>query len=203
MSGDSPTIQLQHHFLIAMPGLEDPVFGKSLVYVCDHGSHGALGLIVNKPADVDLKALFDKLDMPLQREDLMQSPVYVGGPVQTERGFVLHPTMHAASMTPDELDHGPTYGATMRVTPEVEMTTSRDVLESLAEGKGPAQVLVCLGYSAWGAGQLESELGENAWLTVPADPRILFDVAPAARYNAALKLLGLEPWMLSSQSGRA
>lgn len=191
-----------------MPGLEDPLFARSLVYLCDYSSNGALGLIVNKPGEVDLKTLLGKLDLPLQRTDLQQAPVYMGGPVHTDRGFVLHSAMtpqpdNSTGEASESSEPASIYGSTMRVTPEVEMTTSRDVLESLSEGKGPSCVMVCLGYSAWAPGQLESEITENSWLTVKADARILFETPPEERYASALRLLGLEPWMLSSQAGHA
>lgn len=165
MSGDSAPINLTNHFLIAMPGLDDAIFGKSVVYVCEHSPRGALGLVINKPADMKMSVLFDKVDLPLKREDLTQSPVFQGGPVQTERGFVLHEALYTA---PDNKDE-PLYASTMTIPGGLEMTTSKDVLEALSSGAGPRRVLVTLGYASWGEGQLETELGENSWLTVDAD----------------------------------
>ena len=204
-SGDSAPINLTHHFLIAMPGLEDAIFGKSVVYVCEHTPRGALGLVINKPSDINLKTLFDKVELPLQRPDLSDAPVFQGGPVQTERGFVLHEPIIvpvAAADRSEGKDESP-YASTMVIPGGLEMTTSKDVLEALASGAGPRRVLVSLGYSAWGEGQLETELGENAWLTVDADPAIIFDTPVAQRYERALGLLGLQSWMLSSQAGHA
>jgi len=210
MSADFASTQLSHHFLIAMPGLEDPTFAKSVVYVCEHSERGAMGLIINKPGDLSLKHLFDKVELPLHRQDLLQSNVLHGGPVQTERGFVLHDPMlekdsvdsenssAEAAATPNSI-----YASTLSVPGGLAMTTSKDVLEALANGSGPQRVVVTLGYASWGEGQLESEIGENSWLTVPADPAVIFDTPIEQRYDKALGLLGLQAWMLSSEAGHA
>lgn len=199
MSDDSAPINLTHHFLIAMPGLEDEAFSRSVVYLCEHSSRGALGLVINKPSDINLKNLFDKVDLPLRRDDLSHAPVFQGGPVQTERGFVLHEPMFASDAQPSES----VYASTMVIPGGLEMTTSRDVLEALSTGAGPRKVLVSLGYSAWGQGQLESELSDNSWLTVSADLAVIFDTPVEQRYAKALMLLGLEAWMLSPEAGHA
>ena len=199
MPADSAPINLTNHFLIAMPGLQDELFGRSVVYLCEHSQHGALGLVINKPCDISLKNLFDKVDLPLSRKDLTEAPVFYGGPVQTERGFVLHEATFAAAEQPPE----PVYSNTMSIAGGLEMTTSRDVLEAISTGGGPRKVLISLGYSAWGEGQLESELMENSWLTVAADQRLIFDTPVAQRYAQALQLLGLEAWMLSPDAGHA
>ncbi|ALK92938.1 YqgE/AlgH family protein [Limnohabitans sp. 103DPR2] len=210
MSADFASTQLSHHFLIAMPGLEDPTFAKSVVYVCEHSERGAMGLIINKPGDLSLKHLFEKVELPLHRQDLLQSNVLHGGPVQTERGFVLHdPVLEKDSVdsensnteavaTPNSI-----YASTLSVPGGLAMTTSKDVLEALANGSGPQRVVVTLGYASWGEGQLESEIGENSWLTVPADPAVIFDTPIEQRYDKALSLLGLQAWMLSSEAGHA
>jgi putative transcriptional regulator len=199
MSGDSAPINLTNHFLIAMPGLEDDLFSKSVVYVCEHTPRGALGLVINKPADIKMTALFGKVDLPLQRQDLTESPVFQGGPVQVERGFVLHDSMFTAADRPEQ----PLYASSMTIPGGLEMTTSKDVLEALSNGSGPRKVLVSLGYSAWGEGQLETELGENSWLTVDADQAVIFDTPVEQRYDKALALLGLQAWMISTQVGHA
>jgi len=199
MSGDSAPINLTNHFLIAMPGLEDAIFSKSVVYVCEHTARGALGLVINKPAELKMEALFGKIDLPLKRQDLSDKPVFQGGPVQIERGFVLHEPIFAAGDKPEQ----PLYASTMSIPGGLEMTTSKDVLEALSSGSGPRRVLVSLGYSAWGEGQLESELGENSWLTVDADQSVIFDTPVEERYDKALALLGLQAWMISSQVGHA
>ena len=192
-------MNLTNHFLIAMPGLEDASFSRSVVYVCEHSERGALGLVINKPSDINLKVLFDKVELPLARADLMSAPVFQGGPVQVDRGFVLHEATFAQQDKPGE----PVYASTMCIPGGLEMTTSKDVLEALSTGAGPRKVLVSLGYSAWGEGQLESELGENSWLTVDADIAVIFDTPVEQRYDKALGLLGLQVWMLSPQAGHA
>jgi putative transcriptional regulator len=158
-----------------------------------------LGLVINKPSEIDLKGLFDKVELPLTRPDLQKTPVFFGGPVQTERGFVLHEATFADDAKPEH----PVYASTMVIPGGLEMTTSRDVLEAISTGSGPRKVLISLGYAAWGEGQLESELGENSWLTVEADIRLIFETPVAQRYAQALKLLGLESWMLSPDAGHA
>ena len=200
MSGDSAPFNLTNHFLIAMPGLEDALFSKSVVYVCEHNSKGALGLVINKPADMDLKALFEKIDLPMQRSDLQGNRVFQGGPVQTERGFVLH---EATDVSGADDTKASLYASTMTIPGGLEMTTSKDVLEAIASGSGPRKVLVSLGYSAWAGGQLETELGENSWITVDADQAIIFDTPVEQRYDKALALLGLQAWMISTQAGHA
>ena len=210
MSADFASTQLSHHFLIAMPGLEDPTFAKSVVYVCEHSERGAMGLIINKPGDLSLKHLFDKVELPLHRQDLLQSNVLHGGPVQTERGFVLHDPMLEKDSVDSEISNteavatpNSIYASTLSVPGGLAMTTSKDVLEALANGSGPQRVVVTLGYASWGEGQLESEIGENSWLTVPADPSVIFDTPIEQRYDKALSLLGLQAWMLSSEAGHA
>ncbi len=208
MTLDSAPMNLTHHFLIAMPGLEDEAFAGSVVYLCEHSERGALGLVINKPSDINLKTLFDKVELPLLRTDLTESVVFQGGPVQTERGFVLHEAVLAiddSNAVPDAIlsDVESIYASTMTIPGGLEMTTSRDVLEALSTGNGPRRVLVTLGYSAWGEGQLEAELGENSWLTVEADLGVLFDTPYEERYDKALMLLGLQSWMLSPEAGHA
>jgi putative transcriptional regulator len=217
-----------------MPGLEDAAFAKSVVYVCEHSERGALGLVINKPSDLSMQSLFEKVDLSLHREDLMNAPVLQGGPVHTERGFVLHDAMviprtqdpapaeggiqlnAAEQEAKDEAqalsevsegssatDNESVYASTMTIPGGLEMTTSKDVLEALSIGAGPKRVLISLGYSAWGEGQLESELAENSWLTVGADTSVIFDTPVEQRYERAMKLLGLEPWMLSNEVGHS
>ena len=195
MSHDPSLINLTHHFLIAMPALEDETFAKGVVYMCEHTERGALGLVINRPSDILLKGLFEKVDLALRREDLVDTPVFQGGPVQTERGFVLHEPMIPGAEA--------VYASTMTIPGGLEMTTSKDVLEALSTGAGPRKVFVSLGYSAWGEGQLESEIGDNSWLTVPADLGVIFDTPVADRYDQALLLLGLQSWMLSPVAGHA
>jgi len=193
-----------------MPGLQDQSFSRSVVYLCEHSERGALGLIINKPADIKLSGLFEKVELHLDRPDLSDAPVFHGGPVQTERGFVLHEPMRPApaaggddAKTGEGEDEPTVYASTLTIPGGLEMTTSKDVLEAMATGAGPRKVLVTLGYSAWDEGQLESEIAENSWLTVMADPAVIFDTPVEQRYDKALSLLGLEAWKLSPEAGHA
>jgi putative transcriptional regulator len=195
MSADSASINLTNHFLIAMPGLSDELFGRSVVFMCEHSERGALGLVINKPSDILLPRLFEKVDLPMGRDDLATLPVFQGGPVQTERGFVLHEAVSGEGES--------VYASTLSIPGGLEMTTSKDVLEAMASGAGPRRVFVSLGYASWGQGQLESEITENSWLTVEADPSLIFDAPVAERYERAMGLLGLQPWMLSPDAGHA
>ena len=192
MSTDSASIALTHHFLIAMPGLEDAVFARSVVYLCEHSERGAMGLIINREADIDMPALFSKLELPLGREDLRKDLVFKGGPVQTDRGFVLHRR--------EARWH---WQSTLHLTDEISLTTSRDILDALAAGEGPEHAVIALGYAGWGAGQLEDELSRNGWLTVDADPAIIFDTPAEQRYQRALSLLGIDPAFLAQEAGHA
>lgn len=196
MSADSASINLTNHFLIAMPGLSDELFGRSVVFMCEHSERGALGLVINKPSDILLPGLFEKVDLPMGRADLALLPVFQGGPVQTERGFVLHEAIEGG-------EGESVYASTLSIPGGLEMTTSKDVLEAMSSGAGPRKVFVTLGYASWGKGQLESEITENSWLTVEADPSLIFDAPVEQRYERAMALLGLQPWMLSPDAGHS
>ncbi|MDC8784180.1 YqgE/AlgH family protein [Roseateles koreensis] len=187
-------IDLANQFLIAMPGMADEAFAGSVVYMCEHNEKGALGLVINKPIALTLGSLFEKVELSPPQDALAQTPVFYGGPVQTERGFVLHEPLD---------EKGGHYNATLTVPGGLEMTTSRDVLEALSNGAGPRRILVTLGYSGWAAGQLEEEIGRNGWLTVDASPEIIFDTPIELRYERALGLLGVDPRMLSQEAGHA
>ena len=192
--GEKPTINLTNQFLIAMPSMADGNFAGAVVYMCEHTENGALGLVINRPIDIKLKNLFDKVDLHLNRDDLSERPVYFGGPVQTERGFVLHESLG---------DDGGHYSSTLKIPGGLEMTTSRDVLEALSHGAGPKKVFITLGYSGWSAGQLEEEISRNGWLTVDAASDIIFDTPVEQRYDKALSLLGVERSFLMSEAGHA
>lgn len=189
-----PGLNLADHFLIAMPSMLDPVFGGTVVYLCEHNAEGALGVIINKATDMTMDVLFERIELKLEisanRAPIDNRPVMFGGPVQVERGFVLH-TPHGA------------YSSSMQVADEIALTTSKDVLEAVALGRGPQRLLVSLGCSGWSAGQLEEEIVRNGWLTVRADPAIIFDVPIEERFAAAMKLLGIDPMMLTGQAGHA
>ena len=197
MSKDSAAINLTNHFLIAMPAMEDDMFGRSVVYMCEHSDKGALGLVVNKPSGIRIANLFDKVELPLNRADLAEQPVFQGGPVQTERGFVLHDAVG------DVGAQEPVYASTLSIPGGLEMTTSRDVLEAVSQGQGPQQLLVTLGCAGWSAGQLEEEILRNGWLTVPADPAIIFETPIESRFVAAMNLLGIDPNRLTGEAGHA
>ncbi|HZP86315.1 MAG TPA: YqgE/AlgH family protein [Burkholderiales bacterium] len=184
------SVNLTHHFLIAMPNMADPNFARSLTYICEHNAQGALGVVVNRPIEMTLSALFDQVDIPLHDEKWAEVPVYFGGPVQVDRGFVLHKPAG-------------TWQSTLSVTAEVGLTTSKDILEAVAAGRGPDKILVSLGYAGWAPGQIEEELGQNAWLTVPADVYVLFDLPPEQRFDAAMRLLGVDVTRLSDSAGHA
>jgi putative transcriptional regulator len=189
-------IDLTHHFLIAMPGMADDTFAGTVVYLCEHTERGALGLVINKPIDIKLKNLFEKVELRVPGHELGEQPVFFGGPVQTERGFVLHDKLVADG------EDSP-YSSTMAVPGGLAMTTSKDVLEAMSEGAGPRRVLITLGCSGWQAGQLEEEIGRNGWLTVDADPAVIFDTPIEQRYDRAVSLLGFDPRMLSQEAGHA
>ena len=184
------SFSLTNHFLIAMPAMADPYFAKSLVFIAEHNDQGALGVIVNRPIEMNLGALFSKIEVPPASERVAGMPVFFGGPVQPDRGFVLHRPLGS-------------WQSTLVVNPEIGLTTSRDVLQSVARVGQPSDMVITLGYSGWGAGQLEQELAQNAWLTVPADPRILFELPYAERWPSALESLGIDLTNLAGQAGHA
>ncbi|MGB5080563.1 MAG: YqgE/AlgH family protein [Burkholderiales bacterium] len=183
-------VDLTNHFLIAMPNMADPYFARTLTFICEHDDQGALGVVVNRPIEMTLGALYDRLSLPLTSQILLNEPVYFGGPVQTDRGFVLHRPLGK-------------WQATLSVHDSVGLTTSKDILEAAGQGAGPQRMLVTLGYSGWAAGQLESEIGQNAWLTVEANEAIIFDTPSEERLPAAMKLLGVDFAKLSEEAGHA
>ncbi len=185
-SRQSPN-SLRNQFLIASPYLQDPRFHGAVIYLCEHSDEGALGLTINQPLDIQLGEILEQLDM---NGDELDVPVYGGGPVQPERGFVLHTPNHQ-------------WQSTAEVTDQIWLTTSRDVLSDIGAGEGPEKYLVCLGYAGWSEGQLEEELASNAWLTCPATTEILFDTDYAERYQAVLKAIGVDINQLSEFIGHA
>lgn len=185
-----PSINLTDHFLIAMPAMVDTFFSKTLVYIAEHNDQGALGVIVNRPIDMSLATLFAKIDIALEVESFGELPVFFGGPVQTDRGFVLHRPVGE-------------WQSTLAVNQHVGLTSSRDVLQAVAHAGQPRDVMVTLGYSGWSAGQLEDELAQNAWLTVAADPHILFDLPYEDRLASAMETLGVNFANLAEVAGHA
>ena len=173
-----------------MPNMVDPYFAKSLTFICEHNDQGALGVVVNRPIDLSLHALFERINLKLEADQLHDIPVYFGGPVQTDRGFVLHQPVGE-------------WHSTLNVRDTLGLTTSKDILEAVGKGNGPAKMLVTLGYSGWAAGQLEHELGQNAWLTVEAGEQIIFDLPAEEKLPAAMELLGIDFARLSEDTGHA
>ena len=183
-------VNLTDHFLIAMPAMTDPYFAKSLTYVCEHSEQGALGVVINKPIEMTMKMLLDQIGIDLEAEAHAEELVHFGGPVQMDRGFVLHQPVGD-------------WMSTMAVNDSVALTTSKDILEAVGRGQGPYKLLVSLGYAGWAAGQLELELAQNAWLTVPASSAIIFDLPWEQRLPAAMQLLGVDPASLADGVGHA
>ena len=185
-----PSIDLTHHFLIAMPSMVDPNFSRTLTLVCEHNEQGALGVVVNRPIDLTLHALFERLSLELKDSELGGAPIYFGGPVQTDRGFVLH-------------EPSGNWQSTLKVRGDIGLTTSKDILEAVGRGCGPHKLLVTLGYAGWSPGQLEHEISQNAWLTVEAQDEIIFDLPAEERLPAAMELLGVDFARLSDSAGHA
>ncbi|NMF91082.1 YqgE/AlgH family protein [Aromatoleum petrolei] len=181
---------LTHHFLIAMPSMADPNFSRTLTYIAEHNDQGALGIIVNRPIDMTLATLFERVELPLDAAGFADQPVYFGGPVQTDRGFVLHRPAGE-------------WHSTLNVNDEAGLTSSRDILQAIGSTGQPSDVLVTLGYAGWTAGQLEQEIADNAWLTVRADLSIVFDLPPEERLAAAMQKLGIDFTNLSETAGHA
>jgi putative transcriptional regulator len=181
---------LTNQFLIAMPAMDDANFAQSVTLVCEHNDQGALGIVINKALPMNLAEVFDQLGLDSEQSRVARQPVLRGGPVQTDRGFVLH--------TPQG-----NWESSLPFSERVHLTTSRDILDALARGEGPEHAVIALGYAGWGAGQLENEMAQNAWLTVPADERLLFDTPLDERWQAACRLLGVDLLHLSSDAGHA
>ena len=182
---------LANHFLIAVPGMSDPSFSKGVTLLCQHNEDGAMGLMINRLSDFTLGDILSQMNITTENADLGATPVLAGGPVQPERGFVLH--------TRTEQD----WDSSFQISEHLWLTTSRDILIAMAEGKGPNQAVVALGYAGWTAGQLEDELQDDAWLTVPAAPQIVFDTDLDQRWTAAARLIGIDLSLLTRYSGHA
>jgi putative transcriptional regulator len=187
-------LDLTDHFLIAMPNMADPNFSGTVVYIVEHAAKGAMGIVVNRPTELSMVDLLERIDLSVPNESLKQrlsdQRVLLGGPVQNDRGFVVHRPSGA-------------WSSSIRINDQVALTSSKDVLESVAKGTGPDEVVLVLGYAGWGAGQLEAEISQNAWLTVPADTTVLFESKPEDRQSLAFGLLGIDPLLMSSVAGHA
>ena len=185
-AGDS----LRNHFLLAMPSLDEGIFSHSITYICEHGESGAMGIVINQPLELTVAEIFDHLQIKALK-DFDEVPVMAGGPVQIDHGFVLHRAMKAE------------WEASIKVTDEITLTTSRDVLRAIANGSGPEEHLIALGYAGWSSGQLEQELAQNSWLTLPADNDIIFNTPCEQRMSAAAAQLGIDMNLISGQAGHA
>ena len=184
------SMNLTHHFLIAMPAMADPHFSKTLTFICEHNAQGALGIVINRPIEMNLAALLEQVSIPMTGEAFKSVPIHFGGPVQVDRGFVLHTPLGS-------------WQSTLAVSSEIGLTTSKDILQAVARGEGPGKLFVTLGYAGWAPGQLENELAQNAWLTVQAKPEVIFDLPAEKRLPAAMELLGIDFATLSDQAGHA
>jgi putative transcriptional regulator len=181
---------LQDHFLIAMPSMADPNFNETVTYICKHDAEGAFGIVVNRPSDLSLGEMLGQLAIDLADRGIAERPVMHGGPVEPERGFILHRAEH-------------TYEATLVASADIKLTSSPDILAAFGRGTGPEPALVALGYAGWGRGQLEAELGSNTWLTVPASPTIIFETPVEQRWTAALGLPGVDIRRITQYAGHA
>ena len=181
---------MTNQFLIAMPGLIDPNFYRTVTYVCAHSAEGAMGIVINRPSNISLGEVLSQMELEARDPTINEMPVFQGGPVHRDRGFIVYrPLGHWDSM--------------IKVSDTCGIATSRDILEAMCRGKGPENTLVALGYAGWGAGQLEQELAENAWLSGPADENILFNLPAEERWHRAAGLLGVDIDRLSSEAGHA
>ncbi len=181
---------LTNHLLVAMPGLEDPGFSQSVMLVCEHGEKGALGIMLNRPLPMKLSEVLTQMNLAGKDDRVINMPVLRGGPVHPDRGFVLHRP-------------GGQWESSHRISSSIQVTTSRDVLQAMAEGAGPEDAFIALGYAGWEPGQLESEIKQNSWLTVPVDEEVLFRLPYEQRWAAAWRLIGADVTTVVSGAGRA
>ena len=186
----STATSLSNHFLIAMPSLSDPNFHHTTTYLCEHNDEGALGIVINRPMETRLADILDHMEITTEIASVASQPVYMGGPVQNDRGFVLHEPVG-------------NWEATMQITASIGLTSSRDILEAIARGNGPEHSLVSLGYAGWGGGQLEEELAANAWLSGPASSKVVFETPSEQRWAAAAALIGVDLNLISGEAGHA
>jgi putative transcriptional regulator len=184
------TLNLTNQFLIAMPTLEDPNFSRTVTYVCAHNDEGAMGIVINRPLNLELGEVFSQMEMEAVDPAINGRTVYQGGPVHRDRGFIIHRPARD-------------WGSTIHVTDEIAVSTSREILAAISRGEGPGEILVALGYAGWGAGQLEEEMAQNAWLSGPADMEIIFSAPAEERWSRAAARLGIDLFRLSSEVGHA
>ncbi len=184
-----PTTYFNNQFLIAMPGLADPHFSHTVTYVCQHTDEGALGIVINRPTGMKLGDIFKQMGIKSELRQVLNAPIFAGGPVQQERGFVIHPTCEKQ------------WDSSIYTADNITLTSSRDILEAIAVGEGPSQFLIALGYAGWGSGQLEKEMIENAWLNTPSGTAIIFETPVNQRWNAAANQLGIDINRLTAPAG--
>lgn len=191
MSQINEIASLKNHFLIAMPSLTDKYFARSVTFIVEHSDQGAMGIVINQPSTLTFRELIKMSDTKVEVEENMGDTIVVcGGPVNADRGFVLHSSQGG-------------YSSSVQVTSQISLTTSKDVLTELSKNTGPTKSVVALGYAGWEAGQLEQEIQQNAWLTIEADTQILFDTPIRQKWQAAVNKLGVDVWQLTQQSGQA
>ncbi|MCC4801076.1 YqgE/AlgH family protein [Enterovibrio norvegicus] len=187
-------MNLKNHFLVAMPSMADERFKQSVIYLCEHNDDGAMGLVINQAINISVANMLEQIeverDLDLTHEVSLDQPVLFGGPVSEDRGFVLH--------KPNQV-----FGSSISLSDQLTVTTSKDILSILGTHDEPDQFIVALGYSGWDAGQLEQELTENSWLTIEADPKVIFDTPINERWEKALNQLGISGLNLSSDIGHA
>jgi len=186
----SNTTSFANQFLIAMPALADPNFYRAVTYICEHNEKGAIGIIINRPLDLHLDHIFKQINIDTSTEHIKDIPVLFGGPVQPERGFVIHQPSGS-------------WQSTLSITDTISVSTSKDILHAIAENRGPKEMLIALGYAAWENNQIEQEMANNFWLNCPADPKILFHTPFAERWQAAGALIGIDINTLTSEAGHA
>ena len=181
---------LKNHLLVAMPSLQDQRFARTVTYLCEHNANGAMGIVINRPTTLKLTDVFTQMDITVTNPNSANTPIFAGGPVEEGRGFILH-------------KQEGTWNSTLRVTDEMSITSSRDIVEAIAQGEGPTKKLMALGYAGWETGKLEQEILDNAWLLCPTHEDILFTLAPEKRWQAAASMIGVDLNLLSRESGHA
>lgn len=181
---------LTDHFIIAMPDLMDPNFDHTVTYICEHDENGSFGIVINRKTDITLEEIMQQMQINAVSNPRHQQSVFLGGPVQQGRGFVLHRPLGK-------------WSSTLQINPRVALTTSRDIIEAIAHNEGPEDAIVALGYAGWAPGQLEQELAANTWLSCPADEQIIFNIPPQDRWQAAADIIGVDLGLLSHDAGHA
>lgn len=184
------TTNLTDHFIIAMPGLADDNFNHTVTYICEHNENGSFGIVINRKLDITLDEIIEQMDISSSESLASNTCIYHGGPVQQERGFILHKPLGA-------------WSSSLKINEHLSLTTSRDILEAIAHNQGPEQAIIALGYAGWSPGQLEQEMADNTWLSCPSDEQIIFNIPAEKRWQAAADLIGVDLQLLSNYAGHA